>query len=159
MKTAASILKVIYKELVKKHQQGVSFIIFLFFLISFVLSRTWTYLALRNIVPESLTENINGVHIHHFAYGILLTSVLGYLALSLPHRYLEKWRIELGILYGISLGLTFDEFGMWLRLRDDYPSRLSYDAVTIIGIIFVNIVYFSGLWRKLIKKIYQWYFI
>jgi hypothetical protein len=46
----------------------------------------------------------------------------------------------------VGLGLTFDEFGMWLRLQDDYWSRLSYDAIIVISLFFINIVYFYSSW-------------
>lgn len=143
----------IYLKLIKRHKKGVSFVILSFFLITFSLSRLWVYLAIRNIVPESFTDNINGVHVHHFAYGILLTAFIGYLALTLPHEYLQKWKIKLAVIFGIGLGWTFDEFGMWMRLRDDYWVRQSYDAVVVISIIFINIVYLADFWQKLIKKL------
>jgi hypothetical protein len=38
------------------------------------------------------------------------------------------------------LGLTFDEFGMWVRLQDDYWVRQSYDAVIIVTLLLLNIV-------------------
>lgn len=145
----------IYLRLIKKHKKGVPFVIFSFFLAAFTLSRLWVYLAIKNIVPESFTENINGVHIHHFAYGFLLTAIIGYLALVLPANYLQKWKIKLAVLYGIGLGWTFDEFGMWLRLRDDYWLRASYDSIIIISIVFINIVYLADFWQKLIKKVFR----
>jgi hypothetical protein len=37
------------------------------------------------------------------------------------------------ILYGIGLGLTFDEFGMWLHLGGGYWQRASLDAVLLIA--------------------------
>lgn len=144
----------IYLKLIQRHKKGVPFVILSFFLITFSLSRLWVYLAIRNIIPESLTENINGVHIHHFAYGFFLTAIIGYLALTLPADYLQKWKIKLAVLYGIGLGWTFDEFGMWMKLRDDYWLRASYDAIIIISIVFINIVYLADFWQKLIKKIF-----
>jgi len=33
------------------------------------------------------------------------------------------------LLYGLAMGLTFDEFGMWLNLGGSYWQRASFDAV------------------------------
>ena len=38
-----------------------------------------------------------------------------------------------GVLYGIGLGLTFDEFGMWLHLGGSYWQRASWDAVVVVA--------------------------
>jgi hypothetical protein len=37
------------------------------------------------------------------------------------------------VIYGIGLGLTFDEFGMWLHLNGDYWQRASFDAVIVLA--------------------------
>ncbi|MBI4999811.1 hypothetical protein HZB97_03520 [Candidatus Gottesmanbacteria bacterium] len=145
----------IYEKFVKRQKEGVSFIIFLFFLITFIFSRTWVYLSIRGLVPPSLTRNIRGVHIHHFAWGILLDSLVGYLSLVLPKHYLESWKLKLASFFGIGLALTFDEFGMWLMLEDEYWVRQSYDAIIIIIVILFNIIYFGNLWKKLIFRIYR----
>lgn len=143
----------IYKKFIQKQKEGVSFIIFACFLITFVLSRLWVYLAIRGIVPESFSRNVRGVHIHHFAYGIVITSIVCYLTLTLPRQYFDKWKLRLSTLFGVGLGWTFDEFGMWLRLKDEYWLRQSYDAIIILSIIFINIVYLGSFWLKLLAKL------
>jgi hypothetical protein len=35
--------------------------------------------------------------------------------------------------YGIAMGLTFDEFGMWLHLGGSYWQRASVDAVIVVA--------------------------
>lgn len=143
----------IYEKFIKKQKEGVSFIIFFCFLLTFVLSRLWVYLAIKGIVPESFTQNIRGVHVHHFAYGIALTSIICYLTLTLPGTLLEKWKLKLALFFGIGLGWTFDEFGMWLRLEDAYWVRQSYDAIVVLSIIFINLIYLGNFWRKIGIKI------
>ena len=39
----------------------------------------------------------------------------------------------IALMYGIAMGLTFDEFGMWLHLRGSYWQRASVDAIIIVG--------------------------
>jgi hypothetical protein len=73
-----------------------------------------------------------GTHIHHLVWGILLLLSMGYLGLSF---HLESPWIELvAIGFGIGMGLTLDEFALWLNLQDVYWSakgRQSIDAVVV----------------------------
>jgi hypothetical protein len=142
----------IYEKFIKRQKEGIPFIIFSFFLATFIDSRIYVYLAIKGLVPESFSKNVRGVHVHHFAYGIFLNTIVGFLALTLPNHHLERWKICLAVLFGIGLGWTFDEFGMWLRLQDEYWIRLSYDAVIIIVLIFINIIYLGSFWKRLAGK-------
>lgn len=141
-----------YEKLIRKYKNGTPFVIFASFLIIFCLSRLWVQLAMRGIILDSFTDNVDGVHIHHFAYGIFLTAIVGYLAFVLPRHIFEAWKIKLAALFGIGLGWTFDEFGMWMRLRDDYWMRQSYDAIIIISAVFVNVVYLADFWANFFRK-------
>lgn len=143
----------IYEKFIKKQKEGVPFVIFSFFLIIFAASRLYVHLAIKGIVPESLTQDVKGVHIHHFTYGILINTLVGFLALNLPYSLLGKWRLKLAAFFGIGLGWTFDEFGMWLRLQDEYWARLSYDSIIIISLILINIIYLGTFWNRLASKI------
>jgi hypothetical protein len=40
------------------------------------------------------------------------------------------------LLYGVAMGLTFDEFGMWLHLGGSYWQRASVDAVIVVSALF-----------------------
>lgn len=143
----------IYEKFIKRQKEGIPFIIFSFFLLTFVASRIYVYLAIKGFVPESFSRNVRGVHIHHFAYGIFLNTIVGFLTLTLPNHHLEKRKVLLAALFGIGLGWTFDEFGMWLMLQDEYRIRLSYDAIIIIALIFVNIIYLGAFWKRLVGKV------
>ncbi len=144
-----------YEKFIKRQKEGISFVIFSFFLLTFVVSRLWVYLAVKNIVPDSITENIEGVHIHHFAYGVVIVCLVGYFSLVLPARYFNLWKLKLAGLFGIGLGWTFDEFGMWLRLKDDYWLRQSYDAIIVLSVIFINIIYLANFWKRTVSKIFR----
>lgn len=144
----------LYEKFIKRQREGIPFIIFFFLLLTFAFSRLWVYLAIRGIVPESFSYNIRGVHIHHFAYGIAVTSIVCYLTLTLPRNYFEKLKLRLAAAFGIGLGWTFDEFAMWLRLEDEYWIRQSYDAIVILSVIFINLIYLGNFWKRLGRKIY-----
>jgi len=40
------------------------------------------------------------------------------------------------LIYGVAMGLTFDEFGMWLHLGGSYWQRASVDAVIVVSALF-----------------------
>ena len=118
------------------------------FLITFLVARLVVYAILTDYVPD-IFLTIRGVHIHHLSYGIFLLVWVGFYCLVYANT--AKKLYKTAIVYGIGLGLTFDEFGMWLRLRDDYWIRQSYDAIIVISILLINFVYLGNFWRKVLR--------
>lgn len=123
-----------------KPDKSIPFLIFIFFLATFVASRLVVAFFPQFFIP------IRGAHVHHFAYGIILLSLVGFVTVAYPLS--PRSRIRFAILYGISLGLAFDEFAMWLELDDVYKDRSSYDAIVTISLILLNIIYFSDFWKR-----------
>ena len=128
-----------YQNILVKPRKHINFWILLSFLPTFLISRMMVYIA------PNLFINLRGVHIHHLTYGIFILAIAGFLSQNLEN---PKWRELIAIIYGIGLALSFDEFGMWLRLQDSYWIRQSYDAMLIILSLLINIVYFSNFWLK-----------
>lgn len=124
-----------------KTGKEIPFLILLSFLATFALSRFVTSLPFPNLYLK-----VRGVHVHHFAYGIFILGLVGFL--SLVQERSEKIRLQLSILFGFGLGLAFDEFAMWIELEDIYKDRTTYDAIVLISLILLNIVYFSDFWKK-----------
>ena len=121
------------------------------FFITFVLSRLVVYLVSGNYLPN-LFLFVKGVHIHHFTYGVVILVIDGlYFILKRPKPETRKFLL-VTLFYGIGLGLTFDEFGMWIRLEDDYWVRQSYDAIVIILLLLFNIAFYSSVKKVLIKE-------
>lgn len=141
-----------YYRLISKHKRRMSFAILTSFLFTFILVRTYVRLGRVGVIKDP-NLYIDGYHIHHLNYGIFILAITGLLALFFLNT---KNRLKIGALYGIGLALTFDEFGMWLKLEDDYWSRLSYDAMIIITIIFASMVYMPSLWYRLIDHTQNW---
>lgn len=122
------------------------------FLITFAVARFFVYLVLGHLMPNFFLE-IRGVHVHHFTYGVVLLAGVGlYFILKRPELGSRALRWSTFI-YGVGLGLTFDEFGMWVRLEDSYWVRQSYDAMVIITLIFLNIAYYRSVakWLKEVR--------
>lgn len=100
------------------------------FVLTFVASRVLVLLIMTHRMPD-LFLHLGGTHVHHLNYGIFLLSGVGaYLLFVRPSGLAEDVSC---VIYGIGLGLTFDEFGMWLHLGGPYWQRASFDAVVVIA--------------------------
>jgi hypothetical protein len=100
------------------------------FLLTFVCARCVVFLIMSRTIPDFYVH-VKGTHVHHLNYGIFLLSALGgYLLFRRPSGRRQDIA---AVLYGIAMGLTFDEFGMWIHLGGSYWQRASWDAVTMVG--------------------------
>ncbi|OGE31794.1 hypothetical protein A2631_01520 [Candidatus Daviesbacteria bacterium RIFCSPHIGHO2_01_FULL_44_29] len=137
----------LYELTIGRYTEVVSFIVLLSFLITFIIARLTIYLIDAQILPDFYLA-VGQTHVHHLNYGIFLLSFVGYLALIYHDEAVNE---ILGILYGIGLGLTFDEFALWLHLQNDYYARVSYDAIVVIIVLLLNIIYLGNIWKRLYK--------
>jgi len=123
----------IYKKVINKEPGlyiSLVFPIAVAFLITFTASRVFSH-----FLPQFYIQWSPGLRVHHFAYGFFVLAVVGYLALVFNG---PKAKYGIALLLGFGLGLAFDEFGMWLKLRDDEITRWSYDGFNIIiGFFFL----------------------
>jgi hypothetical protein len=114
------------------------------FIVTFVLARVFVFLIMCREVPN-LYFFMNGTHVHHLNYGIfLLAGVGGY---SVFRRPTGRAAEVTALLYGVAMGLTFDEFGMWLHLGGSYWQRASVDGVIIISAMFALLGFARNLKR------------
>jgi len=84
--------------------------------------------------PGNVTPG--GLHIHHLVFGIVLMMLAGFINFVIQ-PYSPWFEILAGI-FGVGVGLTLDEFALWLYLDDVYWSeegRSSVDAVVFAAII------------------------
>jgi hypothetical protein len=117
------------------------------FVFTFIIARILVIFIMAGKLPPQLFFHVEGTHVHHLNYGIFLLSGCGaYLVFMRPLG--AKLSVTAAI-YGIGLGLTFDEFGMWLHLGGPYWQRASYDAVITVGSVLALIAYGSTIrhWR------------
>ncbi len=123
------------------------------FLLTFIAARIVVFLIMDRLMPD-LYFHVGGTHVHHLNYGIfLLSGVGGYDLVMRPIGF----KLDVcTVLYAIGLGLTFDEFGMWLHLGGPYWQRASFDAVvTISGLL--ALLAFSPPLRLWSKR--RWMFV
>lgn len=123
-----------------RKDKSIPFIILISFLLTFIVSR-----LIVELFPN-LFLTVKGNHIHHFAYGIIILSLTSLIAITTTLS--PKFRSLLAILYGIGLGLAYDEFIMWIELEDSYFDRRNFDAIITIALIFLNIIYFDDFWKR-----------
>ncbi len=109
------------------------FLILLAFITSFGFIRTSAHMIRAQVSwwPGNV-ETKSGTHVHHLVWGILALIVFGYVGLAFEPE--SPWREIVAILFGVGMGLTMDEFALWLNLDDVYwqeKGRQSIDAVIV----------------------------
>jgi hypothetical protein len=140
--TTASIFSSFWGNLEADHEQAV-FLVLVGFLVSFAFIRMST----RIIRSESVSwwpgniESETGLHLHHLVFGIVTMMVAGTLGFVTDGRtpYIEIC----AFLFGVGVGLTIDEFALWVHLDDVYwtdEGRSSIDATVIAASLMLLIV-------------------
>jgi hypothetical protein len=121
------------------------------FALMFLASRIVVFLIMAKLMPNMFLF-LHGTHVHHLNYGIFLLAITGgYLLFRRPQGMAAE---RTAIAYGVSMALTFDEFGMWLHLGGSYWQRASVDAVIVVAAILGLITYAPSLRRFEIKHLW-----
>lgn len=134
------------------------FLAALSFFLTFAIARSIAYANFHQIGPFH-DIYIQGRHIHHLVWGILLLLAVGYGWLTGVGSSPEGTRAGamqfMALLYGAGAALTLDEFALWLNLEDVYwarEGRASIDAVILFGmLLLVSILgrgFFAALGRE-----------
>jgi hypothetical protein len=115
--------------------------------------------CIRHQIPPFHYIVMNGRHVHHLVFGILILLAVGY-----------GWLCEFGtgsdassllasalmsLLYGVGAALTLDEFALWLNLKDVYfarEGRSSIDAVILFGSLLAIGGWGAPLFAALAKR-------
>ena len=133
----------VYDRAIVDTGREAEFLFFVAFLVTFAFIRTSAHLIRAQVRWWPGNVNVGGTHIHHLVWGILLLIIAGYVGVTVDPP--SPWREVCAVFFGIGMGLTLDEFALWLNLKDVYWSeegRRSIDAViiaaTITGMILVG---------------------
>src|SRR5213594_2793526 len=103
-------------------------LVLLSLLLTFTAARLVSILMTLHRMPD-IYLHVRDTHIHHLNYGIFLLAGVGAYLLFSPGPAAPA----AAVVYGLGLGLTFDEFGMWLHLNGDYWQRASFDAIVVLA--------------------------
>jgi hypothetical protein len=122
-----------YQVHIEAAGKEIHFLILVSFAVTFAFIRTSAHMIRAQVSwwPGNVRTK-GGTHIHHLVWGILLLLAMGYLGLALDMG--SPWLELTAIAFGIGMGLTLDEFALWLNLEDVYwesKGRQSIDAVII----------------------------
>lgn len=126
------------------------------FLLTFLLARTVVFLIMSRRMPN-LFLFLGGTHVRHLNYGIfLLSAVAGYVLFGHPAGRALRGA---ALAYGFAMGLTFDEFGMWLHLGGSYWQRASVDAVVIVAAVIGLVAFARSLERLESRHVWAFLFL
>ena len=118
------------------------------FIVTFVLARVFVFLIMSKTMPN-MYFFMHGTHVHHLNYGIFLLAMVG--GYSIFRRPIGRTAEITALLYGMAMGLTFDEFGMWLHLGGSYWQRASVDAVIVV-MAFFGLISFARSLKRFEKR-------
>ncbi len=113
---------------------------------AFVVTRTITRFIRRRGARDGQAAGpikditIGGVHVHHQVFGIVAMFVTGLIVITVQPT--GSVLDVLAVLFGVGVGLAFDEFALWWHLDDVYWSehgRKSIDAVAWVLVICASI--------------------
>ena len=120
--TTASILSDFWSNLEDNHEQAVFLV-----LVGLVGSFAFIRMSTRIIRSESVSwwpgniESETGLHLHHLVFGIVTMMLAGTLAFVADGR--SPYTEICALFFGIGVGLTIDEFALWVHLEDVYWGR------------------------------------
>lgn len=122
-----------HDQLVEHQRQGV-FLVLVGLVLSFGFIRMSTRLMRSPKVPwwPGSVVSDSGVHIHHLVFGIVTMMVAGTLGFLAAGQ--SPWGEVCAFAFGVGIGLTIDEFALWVYLDDVYwaeQGRSSIDATVI----------------------------
>lgn len=126
------------------------------YLITFAVLRVITAIIQFDIFPNGPFRFVmtkSGLHIHHLFWGILLLMATGFAALA---SRAPQWHLRIALVFGIALGLTLDEFAMWLRLADVYwtPQGVeSLKAGAVVAALLALYGFGLPLWHAVVRDV------
>ncbi len=89
----------------------------------------------------------NGIHFHHFWYGLAMVISAGWIGIALSNAWLSR---NLAIVFGLGTGLIGDEVGLLLTFGD-YTSNLT-EIFFVAAIAFIILATLLSKSRKQIER-------
>jgi lysyl-tRNA synthetase class 2 len=127
-----------------------AFLFFVALLGTFGFIRTSTWMIRKQVSWWPGNVSVGGTHVHHLVWGICAMMIFGYI--GVVHQPDSPWREIVSVLFAIGMGLTLDEFALWVELKDVYwekEGRKSIDAMIIAGCLAGILLVGVSAWAKL----------
>src|SRR5256712_12186604 len=127
------------------------------FLLTFAVLRAITAIIHYELFPHGPFRDLvtkSGLHIHHLFWGILLLMLTGFVALATRD---PKWHLGIALVFGVALGLTLDEFALWLRLADVYwsPEGVeSLKAAAVTAALLAGYGFGQPFWHAVVRDLF-----
>ena len=140
--TLGSFISDFWDDQLVAHDRQWLFLVLLGLLLSFGFIRLSTRLMRSPRVPwwPGSVVSDGGVHVHHLVFGIVLMILAGTISFA---GFATSPIYEIcAFAFGVGIGLTIDEFALWLYLDDVYWSergRSSVDAA-VLAVAFLGLV-------------------
>lgn len=144
MAVEASIFSDFWQNQLVEHNRQALFLVLVGFLGSFVFIRISTRLMRNPKVPwwPGSIVSEGGVHLHHLVFGIVTMMIAGTIGFALNGD--SPWFEVCALAFGIGVGLTIDEFALWVHLDDVYwaeEGRRSIDATVVAAVVMALLVF------------------
>lgn len=139
-----SLIDRFWHEQLVGHGRELIFLVLAGFLLSFLFIRASTRLMRSPKVPwwPGSIVSESGLHVHHLVFGIVTMMLAGAIGFADQGKTLLSPFAAFG--FGVGIGLTIDEFALWLHLDDVYWSeegRRSIDATVILAVVLGMIMF------------------
>ena len=142
----ASFVSDFWNDQLVEHDRQWVFLVLLGLILSFGFIRMSTRLMRSPRVPwwPGSVVSESGVHVHHLVFGIVMMMLAG--TISFAGFATDPIYAICALVFGIGIGLTIDEFALWVYLDDVYwkeQGRSSIDAavlaVTFMGLVLIGV--------------------
>jgi hypothetical protein len=126
------------------------------FLITFVILRIITAIIHFDLFPGGPFRYVitkGGLHIHHLFWGVVLLMATGFGALA---TRAPAWHLRIAVVFGVALGLTLDEFAMWLRLADVYWSPEGIESIKASALVAAMLALYGfgqPFWHAVVRDL------
>jgi len=141
---SASIFTDFWQDQLVEHDRQALFLVLVGFLVAFVLIRISTRLMRSPKVPwwpGSIVSG-SGLHLHHLVFGIVTMMAAGTVGFAVFGE--SPWFELAAFAFGVGVGLTIDEFALWVHLDDVYwaeEGRRSIDATVIAALLMAILMF------------------
>lgn len=122
---------------------SLSFLALISFVASFGIARSFT-----SISPDVVLVG-NGLHIHHFWFGIIMLAIGGWLGISYNEARIDRLA---AVIYGAGGGLIGDEVGLLLTFGN-YWTDLTYTILVVFLVSAFTLVVFMRYSETILQEI------